>query len=114
MSTLLLYDRYQEGRKMKYEIVELGEKIVEGIGIRTTNQEGKAMQDIAKLWEEFYTKGKYAKFVITGDVQKAVGKAWIQIWNMNLKRKYTCDFEEYQNNTDDMQNQEIHLYIAVE
>ena len=22
-----------------------------------------------------------------------------KIWNMDLKRKYTCDFEEYQNNT---------------
>lgn len=53
-------------------------------------------------------KGKYAKFIITGDVQKSVGEAWEKIWNMNLKRKYTCDFEEYQNNT------EIYIYIAIE
>lgn len=30
-----------------------------------------------------------------------------------IERKYTCDFEEYQNNTEDMQNQEIHIYIAI-
>ena len=59
-------------------------------------------------------EGKYAKFVITGDVQKSVGEAWDKIWNMDLKRKYTCDFEEYQNNTEDMNNQEIHIYIAIE
>ncbi len=152
---------------MKYEIVELEEKIVEGIAIKTTNQDGKSIQDIGKTWQELFTngiyekignkvnnktiglytdyeadytkpyifiagvevskktdnklitnkiieKGKYAKFVITGDVQNSVGQAWQEIWNMNLKRKYTCDFEEYQNNKEDMQNQEIHIFIALE
>lgn len=153
---------------MEYEIVELKEKIVEGVEIITTNQNGKSLQDIAEMWQKFFTEGiynkienksnnktiglyteyegdytklykfivcsevkkesqnlenrviktiqegKYAKFVITGDVQKSVGEAWDKIWNMDLKRKYTCDFEEYQNNTEDMNNQEIHIYIAIE
>lgn len=153
---------------MKYEIVELEEKVVAGIKIKTTNQDGKAMQDIGITWQRLFTdeiyeriqnkvnnktiglyteyegdytkpyifiagaevskrgesnkeivrkvipKGKYAKFIITGDVQNSVGQAWQEIWNMDLKRKYTCDFEEYQNNSEDMQKQEIHIYIAVE
>lgn len=154
---------------MKYEIVELEEKVVTGIAIKTTNQDGKAMQDIGVTWQKLFVdgiydkipnkvnnktigvyteyekdymkpytfiagaevlnqkvennkevvtkvipKGKYAKFVITGDIQKSVGQAWQTIWNMNLKRKYTCDFEEYQNNSEDMQNQEIHIYVAIE
>lgn len=148
---------------MKYEIVELEEKIIEGIEIRTTNENGKSMQDIGKTWQELFTngvyekiknklnnktiglytdyegdftkpyifiagaevskktdnckiieKGKYAKFVIIGDVQNSVGQTWQEIWNMDLKRKYTCDFEEYQNNSKNMQNQEIHIYIALE
>lgn len=153
---------------MKYEIVELEQKIVEGIEVKTTNEDGKSMQDIANMWQTFFTqgiydkienkvngktiglytdyekdytkpynfvvctevsekskdmenrvvkvipKGKYAKFVIHGDVQNAVGQAWQEIWNMNLNRKYTCDFEEYQNNSEDMQNQEIHIYIGIE
>lgn len=153
---------------MKYEIVELEEKVVVGIRIRTTNQDGKAMQDIGTTWQKLFAngiyeniqnkannktiglyteyegdytkpyifiagaevnqkaeshqeiaskvipKGKYAKFVIMGDVQNSVGQAWQEIWNMNLKRKYTCDFEEYQNNLSDMQKQEIHIYIAIE
>lgn len=51
--------------------------------------------------------------MIIGDVQKSVGEAWSKIWKMDLKRTYTCDFEEYQNNSEDMQNQEIHIYIAI-
>lgn len=153
---------------MKFEIIELEEKILEGICIKTTNENQKAIQDIGSLWQKFFTtgvynkienkvngktiglytdyegdytkpynfvvgaqvnqksknledritkiipKGKYAKFVIIGDVQKSVGEAWSKIWNMDLKRKYTCDFEEYQNNSEDMNNQEIHIYIALE
>lgn len=152
---------------MEYEVVELKERLVEGLAIRTTNEDGKSIQDIGTMWQKFFSegiyntidnkinnktiglytdyegdytkpykfivctevkeksnsnnlvtkiipKGKYAKFVITGDVQKSVGEAWSKIWNMDLKRKYTCDFEEYQNNSEDMQNQEIHIYIALE
>jgi len=148
---------------MKYEIVELEEKIVEGIAIKTSNQNVKSIQDIGETWQKLFAngiyekiqnkvnnktiglyteyegdftkpytfvagtevsvktdnckiieKGKYAKFVIIGDVQNSVGQAWQEIWNMDLKRKYTCDFEEYQNNSEDMHNQEIHIYIALE
>ena len=153
---------------MKYEIVELEEKVAQGIKMKTTNQDGKAMQDIGMTWQKLFAngiyekipnkvniktiglyteyegdytkpytfiagaevsrevqigeelesiiipKGKYAKFIITGDVQNSVGQAWQEIWNMDLKRKYTCDFEEYQNNSEDMQKQEIHIYIALQ
>lgn len=40
--------------------------------------------------------GKYAKFVIHGDMVQAVGAAWQEIWKMNLPRAFQCDFEEYQ------------------
>lgn len=153
---------------MKFEIVELEERIIEGICIKTTNENGKSIKDIADVWQKFFVegvynkienkinsktiglytdyegdytkpynfivcaeiskksknlkdriikvipKGKYARFIINGDVQKSVGEAWSEIWKMNLKRKYTCDFEEYQNNSEDMQNQDIHIYIAIE
>ncbi len=153
---------------MKYERVELEEMVVQGIKIRTTNQDRKAMQDIGRTWQKLFAdgiyekiqnkannktiglyteyegdynkpytfiagaevskkvetypeivskvipKGKYAKFVITGDVKYSVGQAWQEIWSMDLKRKYTCDFEEYQNNLSDMQKQEIHIYIVLE
>lgn len=57
--------------------------------------------------------GKYAKFIINGHVQKVVGEFWARLWNLELDRKYSSDFEEYQNNSGDPENQEIHVYIAL-
>ena len=44
---------------MKYEIVELKEKIIEGIRIKTTNQNGKSMKDIGLTWQKLFTEGIY-------------------------------------------------------
>lgn len=56
-------------------------------------------------------KGKYAKFIVKGHMQKAVAEFWEKLWNMNLDRNYLCDFEEYQNA--DVDNAEIHIYISI-
>lgn len=148
---------------MKYEVVELEEKRIEGLAVRTTNENNKAQADIALLWQRFFTegvyesilnkanaktiglytnyegdytkpyqfivgvevkektqqvlaiipKGKYAKFVIKGDVQTAVCEAWNEIWNMNLNRTYQSDFEEYQERQEG-EEQEIHIYIGIQ
>lgn len=55
--------------------------------------------------------GRYAKFHIHGNMETAVRKAWEEIWNMNLDRTFTGDFEEYLN--DDYEHAEINLYIAI-
>ena len=56
--------------------------------------------------------GNYAKFIVHGDVQKAVGEFWMKLWEMSLDRKFGCDFEEYQPG-EDMENAEIHIYISL-
>ncbi|WP_291559477.1 MULTISPECIES: hypothetical protein [unclassified Clostridium] len=38
---------------MNYEIVNIQEKIVAGIGVETTNKNMKAMTDIGMLWGKF-------------------------------------------------------------
>ncbi len=62
-------------------------------------------------------KGKYAKFVIFGHPEKAVGEFWYKFWGEFGKEKsnirnYTYDFEEYiaGNNPENM---EIHIYISI-
>ena len=55
--------------------------------------------------------GRYAKFVVHGDMVQAVAAAWQEIWQMNLPRTFQCDFEEYQD--DSMDNAEIHIYIGL-
>lgn len=55
--------------------------------------------------------GKYAKFVVKGNMVTAVNDFWQQLWGMSLDRTFACDFEEYQNA--DPENAEIHIYIGI-
>ncbi len=55
--------------------------------------------------------GRYAKFIIHGDMVQAVAAAWQEIWQMDLPRAFQCDFEEYQD--DSMENAEIHIYVGL-
>lgn len=57
--------------------------------------------------------GEYAKFTFHGDAQKDTADFWNAVWNTPLKRKYTCDFEEYPP-CQDSANAEINIYIALE
>ncbi len=55
--------------------------------------------------------GKYAKFVVRGNVSKEIPSFWQNLWEMNLPRKFGCDFEECINM--DMLNAEVHVYISL-
>lgn len=149
---------------MNYEIVNVEEKIIAGIAVRTSNSSPDMTDVIANLWKRFYAEniyadisnkispkalgvytdyendekggytfltccavsknpkderfialkipaGKYAKFIVTGDVNKAVSEVWKAVWELDLPRNFICDFEEYQNS--DMKNAEIHLYVGL-
>jgi len=69
-------------------------------------------------------EGKYAKFVIFGNPEKAVGEFWYKFWEEFGKEKsdirnYTYDFEEYitKDNYEisgkSYENMEIHIYISI-
>lgn len=55
--------------------------------------------------------GKYAKFVVQGNMVTAVHEFWTELHKMDLPRAYTADFEEYQNA--DENNAVIHIYISL-
>lgn len=67
--------------------------------------------DSTGLTVKIIPAGRYAKFSVKGHMQRAVAKAWEEIWKMDLDRSYTGDFEEYLNS--DFDNAEIDLYIAL-
>ncbi len=70
------------------------------------------MQDISKeLTSMVVPAGKYAKFIVKGNMLTAVVEFWQKLWLMDLSRSYICDFEEYQNA--DPENAEIHIYIGL-
>lgn len=55
--------------------------------------------------------GRYAKFIVKGDMRTAVAEFWTKLWSMDLPRTFICDFEEYQD--DCMEETEIHVYIGL-
>ncbi len=55
--------------------------------------------------------GTYAKFVVRGNMIKAVAEFWQELWKMDLPRAFVCDFEEYQNG--DMEDALVHIYIGL-
>lgn len=93
-----VYTDYSDDEKGDYTILtacetSLGAKAPEGTVIRTI------------------PAGKYARFVVKGDMHKAVADFWVKLWSMDLDRAFICDYEEYQNS--DMENAEIHMYIGL-
>lgn len=150
---------------MKYEIVNLEEKTVAGLTIRTKNSDPNMFRDIGTLWQKFYEQGvyasipnkrgtsaiglysdyesdasgaydctvcceisskdnmpaglniktipagKYAEFTVKGGMD-TVGAIWAELWQMGLDRKYSCDFEEYEDCGEE-NNWLIHIYISL-
>lgn len=70
------------------------------------------IKDNVDLHTLIIPKGKYAKFHIVGDMVKDVQDAWGEIWQMNLNRIFTADFEEYV--AFDGTNSTVNIYIAIE
>ncbi|TMM58541.1 AraC family transcriptional regulator [Maribacter algarum] len=58
--------------------------------------------------------GTFAKFVSRGDVTKgAVYNSWVEIWNTDLERLYTADFEIYGEKAKDPSDAEIDIFVAI-
>lgn len=51
---------------------------------------------------------KYQKFSVDGSEENGLLKSWERIWQADLKRKYTFDFEKY--NSDGS----VEIYIAIQ
>ena len=61
-----------------------------------------------------FESGKYKKFIAKGDITKGcVVQEWLKIWNSNLKRKYTADFEVYGEKAQNSENAEVEIFVAI-
>lgn len=97
--TMGLYTNYENDVTGAYDVVVCCE--VEKVSNLTSN-----------LCIQTIPAGKYAKFIVKGDMHIAVADFWMKLWKMDLDRKYSCDFEEYQSGND-AENTEIHIYISL-
>ena len=58
--------------------------------------------------------GTYAKFVSKGDLtQGAVFMEWSKIWEMDLERTYTADFEVYGEKAQNPTDAEVDIFVAI-
>ena len=57
---------------------------------------------------------KYAVFPVKGDFPKCLIDAWESIWEADIDRSYTFDFEKYGENSNfDDSNPELDVYISI-
>ncbi|MDD3361354.1 MAG: GyrI-like domain-containing protein [Hespellia sp.] len=112
----LWMDLYQGGvhakikNKMNEYAIGLYSDYTEKDYIVTVGNEVSKAENSA-LTTKIIPAGKYAKFSVHGHMQKAVAEAWDEIWQMDLDRSFTGDFEEYLNS--DVENCDIDIYMAL-
>ncbi len=57
---------------------------------------------------------KYAVFPVKGDFPKCLIDTWEAIWESDIERKYTFDFEKYTESSSlDESNSELDVYISI-
>jgi predicted transcriptional regulator YdeE len=59
-------------------------------------------------------KSKYAVFTTQGEFPQGLIAVWQNIWQSNLSRSYTSDFELYRSDFDPQKNPEVKVYIALD
>ncbi|GAB6009012.1 GyrI-like domain-containing protein [Dysgonomonas reticulitermitis] len=154
---------------MKSKEITLDAFTIVGISVRTTNQNHKSQEDIAKLWESFFLNGvvqsipnkisndvyciytdyesdytgeyttligykvsningiptnknliikdfpacKYLQYTSEGELPYVVGKTWARIWQSNINRAYTADFDIYGEEAKDPKNAKITTFLSI-
>lgn len=65
------------------------------------------------LTSKFIPEARYAVFTTKGSFPEGLIGAWQAVWQANLSRPYTCDFEVYPAGFDPQNNPEVKVYIAI-
>lgn len=60
----------------------------------------------------FIPAGKYAKIIAKGAMPDCIANAWKEIWESNIDRAYSYDFEMYDERAKDWSNAEVDIFIA--
>jgi len=83
-------------------------KVILGCGVANFDKIPEGMID-----KKIETR-QYQKFIAKGDIkQGAVAQEWIKIWNSNLERRYTTDFEVYGKKAQNLKDAEVEIFVAI-
>ena len=100
-NVLSIYTNYQGDHTAPYDTIL-------GCRVSTIDQIPEGM--IAQSFEG----GNYGKFTAKGDLTKGlIYGTWTEIWEQNLDRVFTADFEIYGEKAHDPQNAEVDVMVAI-
>ena len=79
---------------------------------------GCRVNDLSKIPENMIGKtieqATYTKYLAKGNLTEgAVFKEWTKIWNTDLPRNFTADFEIYDEKAQNPENAEVDIFIAI-
>ncbi len=58
--------------------------------------------------------GRYNKISCRGNIMEGiVAKTWGEIWNKNLERAYSADFEVYGQKAQNLEDAEVDIFVAI-
>lgn len=100
-SVFCIYTEYEKDHTKPYTTI-LGCK-VENLDKIPNGMVGKTIEDTT-----------YAKHIAKGNILKGmVFNEWKKIWNSDLDRTFTADFEVYGEKAQNLENAEVDIFVAV-
>ena len=97
-----IYTDYEKDHTKPYTTI-LGCK-VENLDVVPENMIGKTIE--SANYEELIAKGNLAEGIVFNK--------WLEIWNSDLDRSFTADFEVYGEKTQNLEKAEVAIYIALQ
>lgn len=100
-SVYCIYTEYEKDHTKPYTTI---------LGCKVENLDTIPNGMVGKTFEET----TYAKHTAKGNIlQGLVFNEWIKIWNSDLDRAYTADFEVYDERTKNPENAEVDIFVAI-
>ena len=100
-SLYCIYTDYEKDHTKPYTTI---------LGCKVSNLESIPEKMVGKTFEE----ATYARFTAKGNLSQAVVfNEWTKIWNSDLNRTFTADFEIYGEKARDTDNAEVDIFVAV-
>jgi len=98
---ICVYTDYEKDHTRPYTTI-LG-CAVDNLDMIPEGMTGKTIEGLT--YEKFTAKGKLSDGIVFNE--------WLKIWNSDLKRSFTADFEIYGEKSQDPENAEVDIYIAI-
>ncbi len=100
-SIYCIYTEYEKDHTKPYTTI---------LGCKVRNLDTIPIGMIGKTFEE----ATYTRYIVKGNIlQGVVFDEWTKIWNSDLERAFTADFEVYGEKSLNPENAEVDIFIAV-